>query len=232
MKFTNILYINLDNRKDRLEHVISQLELIGVSGERFPAIKLKNGRCGCSMSHLKCIQLAKERNWEHVFVCEDDITFTKPKLFLKQLDEFLKSKLKWDVIIVAGNNVPPHQQFGDFCIKVQHCQTTTGYIVKKAYYDTLMKNFREGINHLMREQDGHIKWAIDKNWTKLQKIDKWYMIIPASVIQKPDYSDIEGHVTDYQWHLLDIHKTKFLKMRKAQFLKKKAVDNLKIRKKL
>jgi len=210
MEIKNILYINLTKREDRKIHVEHQLSLIGLSGERFNAIKLKNGRVGCSMSHLKCVELAKERNWDHVFICEDDITFTKPHVFKRQLNKFLKRKITWDVLIIAGNNVPPHQQLGDFCIKVSHCQTTTGYIVKKHYYDTLIKNYREGIKHLMKEPERHREFAIDKNWLQLQKRDRWFFIIPATVIQKADYSDIEGKVINYNWQMLDIHKTEWL----------------------
>ena len=60
MKISNVLYINLNKRKDRLEHVKKELLKIGITGERFPAIKLTNGRLGCSMSHLKCIEMAKK----------------------------------------------------------------------------------------------------------------------------------------------------------------------------
>ena len=211
MEITNILYINLEKRVDRKIHVEKQLSLIDLSGERFNACKLNNGRVGCSMSHLKCLQLAKERNWDHVFICEDDITFTKPNVFKRQLKKFLDRGLEWDVVIVAGNNVPPHSQFGDFCIKVSHCQTTTGYIVKKHYYDTLIENYREGITNLMKHPERHIEFAIDKNWIKLQQRDRWFFIIPATVIQYADYSDIEGKVINYNWHMLDIHKTEFLK---------------------
>jgi hypothetical protein len=55
------LYINLEARKDRKEHIESQFKSVGiVSPRRFNAIKLKNGRVGCSMSHLKCIEIAKK----------------------------------------------------------------------------------------------------------------------------------------------------------------------------
>ena len=211
MKIENILYINLDKRKDRLEHVNNELSKINLIGERFPAIELKNGRLGCSMSHLRCIEMAKERGWDHVFICEDDITFTKPKLFLKQLHRFFKSKIEWDVVILAGNNIPPYEKFGNFCIKVSHCQTTTGYIVRKPYYDVLIKNFKGGIEQLIRNQKDHLLYAIDRKWTELQKKDKWFLIIPPTVIQKPGYSDIEGKNTDYSWHLKDIDKTEYLK---------------------
>ena len=60
MKISNVLYINLNKRKDRLEHVKKELLKIGITGERFRAIKLKNGRLGCSMSHLKCLEIAKK----------------------------------------------------------------------------------------------------------------------------------------------------------------------------
>ena len=220
MKISNIIYINLDKRTDRLQHVKEQLCKVGFNGERFKAIELTNGRLGCTLSHIKCIELAKKRDWNHVFVCEDDITFIKPELFLTQLNKFFESGLTWDVIIVAGNNVPPYEKYGDFCIKVSHCQTTTGYIVKKDYYDTLISNFREGASYLMRKQENHLQYAIDRNWTKLQKKDDWFLIIPPTIIQRPDYSDIEQKVTDYQWHLLDIDKKDFLEMQKLLALSK------------
>ena len=217
MKIKHILYINLDKREDRLEHVNKELSKINLRGERFPAIKLKNGLIGCGMSHLKCIELAKKRDWDHVFICEDDITFTNPRLFLKQLNKFFKSNLEWDVILVGGNNIPPYEKFGNFCIKVSHCQTTTGYIVRKEYYDVLIKNFKEGVQKLIKNQDDHALYAIDKKWTELQKKDKWYLIIPTTVIQKPGYSDIEKKNTNYTWHLKDIDKTEFMKKNKINF---------------
>ena len=34
-------------------------------------------------------------------------------------------------------------------------------------------------------------------WRPLQTLDKWYMIIPATVIQYENYSDIESRNTNY-----------------------------------
>ena len=76
--FENILFINLKHRKDRLKNSIKQLNLLkkqipNINWERFEAIKHDNGAIGCAMSHLECLYIAKEKNWEHVFICEDDI---------------------------------------------------------------------------------------------------------------------------------------------------------------
>lgn len=218
MEIKNILYINLDNRPDRRLHVEKQLESVGMNGTRFSAIKMENGRVGCSMSHLKCLQTAKANNWDHVFICEDDITFTKPELFKQQLNKFLTTENSavnnWDVCIVGGNNLPPFQQIDDYCIRVSHCQTTTGYIVKGHYFDKLIDNYREGISRLIREPEKHVMFAIDKHWLQLQKQDRWFLITPATVIQLEDYSDIEKRVVNYNWHMLDLEKREFLERQK------------------
>ena len=91
----NIFYINLEHRTDRKEHIESQLKSVGLTQfERFNAVKLANGRIGCSMSHLRCLQTAKDRNYEHLLICEDDTTFLNPALFINQINTLLKKNHK------------------------------------------------------------------------------------------------------------------------------------------
>ena len=97
-------YINLLSRPDRKDYVETQLSNIGIEAERFNAIGMKNGAIGCSMSHLKLLEMAKENNWEHIFIVEDDILFTKPAIFVKQLNTFLSTQPNFDVLLLAGNN--------------------------------------------------------------------------------------------------------------------------------
>jgi glycosyl transferase family 25 len=144
-------YINLDSRTDRKLHIENQLKIMNIHAERFNAIKLKNGAIGCSMSHLKCLEIAKKNNWDHIMIIEDDILFLNPELFKNQLNKFFKNNKDFDVILIAGNNVPPYQKIDDSCVKVYRCQTTTGYIVQKHYYDKLIDNFKDGLQRLIRE---------------------------------------------------------------------------------
>ena len=202
----NVMYINLACRTDRNTHVQSELKKIGVNNpERFNAIKLEDGALGCSMSHLKCIELAKKNNYEYIFICEDDIEFLNPELFLTQLQSFLKSAISWDVILVAGNNMLPYLPANDTCIKILICQTTTGYIVMREYYDTLIDNYKTGIKNLLKEPFNN-EYKIDKYWFKLQRKDNWYLIIPLTIIQREDYSDIEKKVTNFRNYMLDYNK--------------------------
>lgn len=199
-------YINLETRPDRKQHVETQLNNIGIAATRFNAIKLSNGAIGCSMSHLKCLEIAKENNWDHVMIVEDDILFLNPNVFKNQLNKFLQNHNDFDVVLIAGNNVPPYQKIDDCCIKVYRCQTTTGYIVQKHYYDTLMNNIKEGVKQLIKYPEQHVIYAIDKYWFRLQEKDNWFLITPLTVTQREDYSDIEKRPTNYTTVMIDLDK--------------------------
>ena len=203
-------YINLLSRPDRKNHVENQLLSIGINAERFNAIKMKNGAIGCSISHLKIIEIAKKNNWDHVLIVEDDILFTKPTMFIEQFNKFLKKHNDYDIILIAGNNLPPYKTIDDTCVKVTQCQTTTGYLVKNHYFDTLIKNYKEGLLNLIKDPINHRLFAIDKYWFNLQKKDKWYLITPLTVTQREDYSDIEKRPTNYTNVMLDLNKVAFL----------------------
>jgi len=214
MKFSEIptIYINLEERTDRKVHVNTELHKLKINTPyRMPAVKLLsgNGALGCSMSHLKCVEHAKKQNYPLVFICEDDITFLNPAVLESQLEMFFKyasrEKLDWNVIIVGGNNMVPYVSVNSFCIKVSNCQTTTGYIVNSAYYDVLINNYKEGIKKQM-EDPTNPNYKIDKYWFRLQQADKWYMLIPPTVVQREDYSDIEKRRTNFQEYMLNYNK--------------------------
>jgi len=217
-------YINLEFRPDRKLHVEDQLKIIGIQANRFNAIRLSNGALGCSMSHLKCLEIARENNWEHVLIVEDDIKFLNPEVFVNQINKFFSLHSDWDVVLIAGNNLPPHEIIDDSCVKVTQCQTTTGYIIKKHYYNTLIDNIRNGITNLIKEPNQHFLYAIDKNWFKLQQKDNWYLITPLTVTQREDYSDIEKRPTNYTRAMTDLTK-EWLLSQKPQNIKMNYTQN-------
>jgi GR25 family glycosyltransferase involved in LPS biosynthesis len=204
---TNVFYINLTERADRKAQVEQQLSNVGLTNfNRFNAIKLPNGALGCSMSHLKCLQLAKDRNLDHILIVEDDIIFLNPGIFIGQLNKFLQNNKEWDILLIAGNNVPPYRVVDDTCVQVSWCQTTTGYLIRKQYYDTLINNIKEGINKLIREPKNKIMYAIDKYWLSLQRKDTWLLLVPLTVSQREGYSNIENCVTNFTKIMVDLDK--------------------------
>ena len=157
---------------------------------RFSAIKHDNGLIGCGMSHLKVLKDARNRGLPYVTIFEDDILFLNPKETLQKLNRIINSNIEWDVIILGGNNSQPYQTINEDCIKVNNCQTTTAYIVKKKYYDTFIDNLTEGLQKLI-ETNNSSKYGLDIYWKKLQKKDNFLLITPVNVVQKESYSDIE-----------------------------------------
>jgi len=197
--------------------VENELSLIGIKATRFKAIKLENGALGCSMSHLMCLETAKKNNWDHLLIIEDDIKFLEPNTFITQFNKVLKQNGNFDVLLIAGNNAPPYEVIDESCVKVSRCQTTTGYFLKSHYFDTLIKNIREGIHKLMKEPDKHVIYAIDKNWFQLQEKDNWLLITPLTVTQREDYSDIEKRRTNYTRAMIDLDKEAFFKRQQELF---------------
>ena len=222
----NAFYINLEHRTDRKEHVEQQLTNIGVKSNRFNAIKMSNGAIGCSMSHLKILEDAKKNNLDHILIIEDDITFLDPELFKNQINKFFELHgNNWDVILFAGNNMPPYQTIDETCIKVSRCQTTTGYLVNGHYINVLAANVKMGLTNLLNKPDDRSKYAIDKFWFILQGASNWYLITPLTVVQREDYSDIEQKVTNYQEMMKDLNKAELFKalkeMREKGIIKKR-----------
>jgi hypothetical protein len=205
--FKNTLYINLESRKDRLLHITNELEKMKINGERVNAVKTAVGAIGCTLSHIRCIELAKQRNYEWVFICEDDISFLNPEVLMSSAKSFYENKeINWDVLIIGGNNVPPYQQISDYCVRISNCQTTTGYVVKQHFYDTLIQNFKESATNLLREPTRGNIYALDIYWKRLQSQNQWYMLIPPTVTQYESYSDIENRNVNYNHLMLDMNK--------------------------
>jgi GR25 family glycosyltransferase involved in LPS biosynthesis len=206
--------INLKRRKDRLLHSFEQLARIGITNPtRFNAFDLTNNPAlGCSLSHLKCLETAQENDWDSVMICEDDTTFLNPELLITQFHAFKTTEefKNADVILLAGNNMSPFETFEHgTCIKVTHCLTTTCYIVKRHYYSTLIKNIRDSCRYLsvLKKKE---EYAIDVYWLQLQKQNNWYLLIPVSVVQYANWSDIEKCDTNFTKHMLNYNKTKRL----------------------
>lgn len=215
--FEHTLFINLDHRTDRLEHITQEFSKMGITAERVAGIQPKTPAIGCTLSHIKCLELAKTRDYEQVFICEDDITFTNPELFKKNLQKFVDNDtINWNVLIVSGNNCPPFQKLYEYTSRVFYCQTTTGYIVKKEYYDTLIANYKEGLGKLIQNSTNKHEYAIDRYWLKLQMQDYWYIITPLTVTQYDNYSDIEKKTTYYSKTILDLDKEWITKQRSVK----------------
>jgi glycosyl transferase family 25 len=185
-----VVYINLDHRVDRkieIEKELSQyfpIEKI----QRFSAIRHDHGGIGCTKSHIAVLEMAKEKGWKNYLVVEDDAIFSNFGRGYPLLEKLVSAP--FDVITlgtVFAKYTPDY--------KLLSGQTTTSYIVQSHYYDTLLQNFREGLNGFLLTGN-YPMYSIDQYWKRIQPRDNWYCVIPSLMIQRPGYSDIEKNVID------------------------------------
>jgi glycosyl transferase family 25 len=193
-----IVYINLDHREDRRNHMKSVFEKGKIPEEklqRFPAVLVKPGIVGCVKSHIAVLKMARENEWGSILILEDDIEWVNFEENYKKLEELTKTE--YDVCILSGHYIETRR------IKVLKSYTTGGYIVKKNYYDKLIQCFEESLTNLTRPtrfpfQKVDITSRIindhtnhfDVYWNKLQREDNWIGVIPSMAKQINSYSDI------------------------------------------
>ena len=195
-----VLYINLDHRTDRRTEIESELEIMGLASisERFPAIRHETiGGVGCGRSHIEVMKLAKERGYSQILVLEDDFMLTVDQ---ETLEENLAqiTDLNFDVCLLSYNLQNSRESVYPFMKRVLEAQTTSGYIVKIHYYDTLIQVFSDAVVGF-EQTNYHWIYAIDVAWKVLQARDTWYCFSPRLGKQRPSYSDCGNCVNDSDW---------------------------------
>ena len=201
--FENTYYINLEHRTDRKEETLKELTEFGITNpKRLNAVKDNVGLVGCAKSHLAILKEARQNNWDYVAVFEDDVKFLDVEETNQKLNKLLKSGIDWDVILLSGNNYKPYDVINDDLYRVKNCQTTAAYIVKRSYYNTLINQWEKGLEMLIKTKD-EPKYACDQYWKELQQKDTFLLIVPMTVVQRADYSDIIGGQVDYGSIMLD-----------------------------
>lgn len=202
---SNHIYINLDERNDRMIHCEKELKKIGLDRPcRFSAIKTKVGIVGCGLSHLKCLETAKKEGLPYITIFEDDIVISKPNQLKNIVNRIIKSGVEWDVLCLGGNAFKPHKEEEDDYVVVNRMYCGTAYIVKAHFYDTMIDNIRAGLGKLVETGDRKYSW--DAWWINLQREYRFLLINPLSVYQREDYSDIEKRNVNYKEVMLNIDK--------------------------
>ena len=175
----HVLYINLEHRTDKLESLRKKFANAGIPTDKTTRINAiytpGNGVLGCALSHCKALELAKSHpEWEWTLILEDDIVFEENP---------------WDEIRLALENVTPdvlmiargasivderrHHSSNNIC-KVKSACVATGYIVRRDYIPTLLKNIYESIEHFIQPGGNIVDHPHDVYWYSIQERDGWY----------------------------------------------------------
>ena len=214
-----IIYINLENRGDRKDVLMQDLEKLNtnmnkvhkVSGVFIP----KNGHKGCIQSHILALNMIKLNKWKRVLILEDDAQLNMhPEIvndvLKKTMDTLDNNYSNWDVIMLGTANkvlddknnisydinVSTHDGTDKETLQIQKLKTATtssAYIVKDIYVDNILDLFNTCNNNMKHNKltgDNYEFWALDQKWAELQVKDNWFVLDKDPIKQRDIWSTI------------------------------------------
>ena len=200
-----ILYINLDHRSDRKEHVLQEIKKIDPTLSKTHRIQAEyvpdHGALGCTKSHIKAFQLFMTHpEWKNCLILEDDFTFVSHSLEVnQQIVDLFQGCPTYDVLMVAHGlySFSTEPTSSPLVQRILCAQTASGYILHRDYLPVLLHNFQESCQNL--EKNGKSSWGcLDMHWKQLQPQGKWFAYHTRVGYQYECYSDIEKYVTNYK----------------------------------
>jgi GR25 family glycosyltransferase involved in LPS biosynthesis len=209
--FKNIktVIINLEERKDRLNNIIEQLNKIDIYNyEHFIGIKLNENNvienvinpekawkkndidylksaCGCKLSHLEILKKYKGCKEDYILIIEDDAIFEENTLIYLNLALISLKNKDWDILYLTTNLKEKIDaiKIDHNLLKINKGLTTTAQLFKKNDIDKIIKII----------EDSDIE--IDNTYNDYLK--NKYCVYPMCAYQKESFSDINKIFVNY-----------------------------------
>lgn len=186
--------INIDARTDRMNEFTEEFMNWPVPVERVSAVKLSPGWKGCSASHLKCIQIAKERNYPWVIILEDDCVLRPGAIqrFQEVLPFLWKNRHRWDIYNGGIAFIKKHTRISQSpSIYEVYGEASQFCLIHNASYDRILNDHPKDVSEY--------KTPIDTYYSDKFRI--WTSTPYISRQRVGTKSDIEGH-TSANWESL------------------------------
>lgn len=195
----NIYVLNLEERLDRKEHILKELNKINcvdyilvksVNGHIINNLtRLKNGMFGLVSTYLKIYEDWKTKKTGTITIIEDDCVFVDN--FNEEMSIYMENvPSDWEMIYFGGNH---NHHFGTttqvinpYCLKLSYTFTAHCVILKDHVFEHLILD----IKNFTLENDVHL--------ANLQKVYNAYCPVKVLANQIPNFSNIENTNVDYK----------------------------------
>lgn len=186
-----IIVINLEKRKDRLENCLEQSKKYNFSFTRIEAIDgeeiensrgLRPGEYALLLSHKKAIEYCVDKNFKKALILEDDFQFYDDTE--ERLEEFNLIPDDWEVVYLGANHynlgagsIPPEKINGGI-IRIFTSFTTHALLINQSCFPSISKILENPVEPL------------DVCYLDIQKNKKCYSFSKSICKQYDSYSDI------------------------------------------
>lgn len=213
--FEGTFVINLENRKDRYKDVYNEFkkQKIDTIVEYLPAIRHHYGMVGCSLSHLECVKLAKQRGWKSVLIFEDDIVFTSHfEQYYKQTLEQL-SKTNWAIFHFGAMLMAMSRQVSPNLLRIGYNWAAHAVAIHEKAYDFILSNYDYSYNEKdsSKPWGGHYPFDGFINKEVHDKGFEIYTAFPVLITQRSDMSDTWGMHRNYKSLIEDTYEQQMAK---------------------
>jgi hypothetical protein len=194
MEFPTMLVINLSHREDKWQKTHEEFSKQGWPMlNRILAIQHPTGWLGCTLSHARCIKIAKDNKLPWVIVLEDDCLLSEGSLNrLKELLPVLwNSRADWDIFMggITNADVKSVVSINPPLLNVKG-NTAHFCLIHEASYDRFLENLTKEPIFV----DGYYN---------LNPHVRMFCTVPHIATQSPGQSDIVGGPTDYRDYYKD-----------------------------
>jgi GR25 family glycosyltransferase involved in LPS biosynthesis len=226
-----ISFCNLDERLDRLQHMNTELNRVGINAVRqrsFPwkETDYKNpkyrvmyertpGAIGCHLSQVEVMKTALELGLNAI-VLEDDIKFCSDFHERMEYISNWSEAHEWDIVWLgaAFHINPPHWHRKGESMMRPNCSANLGYDVKRTDDPRMIRTYGcyntfaylvnyKSLDKIIKLLDHHVHESIGIDWLfiKLQPQLKCFSFVPGCVYQIDNQSNIGQGMTVWSGHL-------------------------------
>lgn len=194
------VYINLDSRPDRKEHILKELKRFGIPDEkiiRVPAVPHSKGAYGCALSHKLVMEQFKESGDKIWCILEDDHYFTKSYEETNIIIKKFTDNNEYDVLLGCFCAVQGYQLKDRTFRRATKSSMTSFYIVKRNVCEALIASNKESARTLDPSKGKKGGTPCDFMWWHIMKV--FHFVAPHKPIgaQIIDYSNIRNKVMNY-----------------------------------
>lgn len=224
-------FLNLDHRDDRLAHMNSELNRVGLKAVRHrgklpneydlndpKVVVMRNrtpGAIGCHFGQVEIIKTALSLG-QNAMVLEDDIIFCSDFDERMEIIDRFTWNSEWDVIwLGAAFHVnPPHWHKIGRSSMAPDCSAQLGFDAKLTNFPRIVRTYgayntfayivnANSIQKILALFDNHLHTSIGIDWLfiKLQPQLKCFSFVPGCIKQMDNLSDIGTGMTIWSGHL-------------------------------
>jgi GR25 family glycosyltransferase involved in LPS biosynthesis len=196
LPFDRVLYINLEERKDRNNAILKELDRLDIPKDRIVRIEAikdpLNPSKGCTLSHIKALDYALQNRLNRVWILEDDAIFISNKKALQKAFKTIAQNDEWDVFLLGGNLRKFSPISSTTFLRAYFCVLAHSYIVDQKFLAILRCFLQSVVNTSPQIDDPKARatFSFDFLWLLLMQDYKFYFL-QHFFVQNCNPSDID-----------------------------------------